>query len=161
MPMTMSLEQLADRARITDTLHAYCDFVDACQVDRIIDLFTEDALIDMGHDASFQGRAALRSLLLDRLSLWATTSHHSSNVRFIDCDGQSATTISYIYAYHANPGEDRAMHLWGRYLDELTKESETWRIRLRRLRVADVSYARSGPLAPRFERFARSPLPQD
>lgn len=145
MPATMSLEELGDRSRITDTLYAYCDYVDTPQIDRLVDLFTEDAVIDMGQDARFTGRAELRSLL-DRIRVWVTTNHYCANVRLVEYDGRSATTISSVYAYHDHPEQARTMHLWGRYLDELTKESGTWRIRERRLRVAGVSYTRSEPV---------------
>ena len=160
MTARISLEELEDRVLITEMMHAYCDFVDTCQIDRLLGLFTDDALLDMGNEALFQGRSELRSLLVDRLGLWTSTNHHVSNVRFVEYDGRSATTVSYIYAFHQKPEANEGMHLWGRYLDELTKESADWRIRVRRLRVAGVSYAGAEAIPERFDRFARDPLPE-
>lgn len=155
----MDLTELQDRALIGDVLAAYCDLVDRCDVDGLTRLFTDDAVLDLGRGVTVEGSVQLRALLLDRIGRWTTTSHHGSTVCVQAYDGATAATTSYVYAFHDHPADDRTMHLWGRYEDELVRGADRWRISYRRLRVAGVREQASSRVPERFERFARLPLP--
>ncbi len=154
----MDLAELVDRTLITDTLHAYCDRVDRSDLDALLDLFTDDAELDMGHGATATG-PELRPFVIERIRRWTTTQHHCSTITVARYDGATASTVSYLYVFHDDPGRDETLHLWGRYLDELVKEQGSWRIRRRRLRVAGARRTASSPLPDRFEPFPRQPLP--
>lgn len=155
----MDLAELVDRTLIADTLHAYCDRVDRSDLDALLDLFTDDAELDMGRGATATGRSELRPFVIERIRRWTTTQHHCSTITVASYDGTTASTVSYLYVFHDAPGRDESLHLWGRYEDDLVKEGRTWRIRRRRLRVAGARRTASTPMPDRFEPFPRLPLP--
>ncbi len=155
----MDLAELVDRTLITDTLHAYCDRVDRADVDALLDLFTDDATLDMGHGATATGRTELRPFMIERIGRWTTTHHQCSTVTVLRYDGSTATTVSHVTVLHDHPGRDEAMQLWARYTDDLVKLGDGWRIRVRRLRVAGVTRTAPTPLPDRFERIRREALP--
>lgn len=172
----MDLTELADRALVADVLHAYCDRVDRSDVGALLDLFTEDAVLDMGRGATATGRADLRPFMIERIGRWTTTHHQCSTITLTSYDGRRASAVSYVSVFHDHPGRDEALQLWGRYEDDLVKDDFVgagggsvgdggvgggvrWRIAVRRFRVAGVRRTTSDPLPDRFERLARLPLP--
>lgn len=126
-----------DRAAIGDLLLDYCEAVDAADADAVASLFTEDAVMDYGFGRLFQGRAAVRSLIADRVGTYRATSHHLSNVRI--GPGAAAGTArarSYVHAWHER-ADGSQPEIFGRYLDELVLEADgRWRIARRTLRAA-------------------------
>ncbi len=154
----MDLTELVDRTLMADTLHAYCDRVDRTDLDGLLALFTEDAVLDLGRTV-VAGRGRLRPLLIDLMRRWSTTNHHCSTMSVLRYDGTTADTVTYVYAFHDAPDRDESMHLWGRYEDELRKEAGEWRLRVHRLRIAGVRLTTSGETPERFEYFHREPVP--
>lgn len=155
----MDVAELVDRALITDALHAYCDRVDRSDLDALLDLFTDDAVLDMGGGATATGRAALRPFMIERIRRWEFTNHRCSTTTVRAYDGITAETLTYVSVLHDDPGRDETLQLWGRYGDEWVKQAGAWRIRVRRFRVDGVHHGPSTPLPARFERFPRAPLP--
>lgn len=151
----MDLTELSDRAQISETLSAYCDSIDRGDLAALAEVFTDGVVMDMGHGAVFTGRARLLRLVQDVTAVWETTHHQCTNHLLRRYDGSSAAATSYVYAFHDAPDRDEAMHLWGRYTDELVKQDGAWRIALRRLRVAGVTMTSSSPFPERFERISR------
>jgi ketosteroid isomerase-like protein len=156
----MDVAELVDRALITETLHAYCALVDSRDIEALLDLFTGDAVIDLGHGAVFAGTSELRRVLIDRIGRWTTTNHHCSTTTLRRYDGAAAAATSYIYAFHDSPERNRTMHLWGRYEDDLARIEGRWLIRERRLLVAGVREENSQAVPQRFQLYSRKPLPQ-
>lgn len=154
----LSPEDLVARAEIADTLHAYSRGIDRRDIDLLADLFTEDGGFDYGHGTVTRGRAALRELFIAATGKYTATSHHCSTIAYLRLDATSASTITYVYAFHDNPDQDLHLHVWGCYEDELVNEDDRWRIATRKVRVAGASSAASQPLPERFERYARAAL---
>ncbi|HEX7304840.1 nuclear transport factor 2 family protein [Lentzea sp.] len=148
---------LVARAEISDTLHAYSRGVDRCDIDLLADLFTEDGSFDYGHGNVTAGRDALRALFTTATGRYTATSHHVSTVSFLHVGNGTARTIAYVYAFHDNTEQDRHLHIWGCYEDELVDEGDRWRIKTRKVRVAGVKTTGSEPLPDRFQRYARHP----
>ena len=73
--------------------------------------------------AAPQEIAARLSKILDRFS---ATSHHLSNVS-IQLDGDQATSMAYVYAFHRMADTNDPMHYWGRWVDRLVRLDEGWR----------------------------------
>ncbi len=153
------IQELLDRARIADTIYAYCDYVDRADIDGVLGLFTEDGLMDLGGGAIHRGRAELRDMFLDRFALYSTTCFQCSAIRLVRYDGATAFTTTYLNAFHESESLGRQMHLWGRYEDEMVNQSGTWRFRKRVLRVAGLSHNSSHEVPQRFSRIGHDPMP--
>lgn len=151
----LTAADLVARAEISDTLHAYSRGVDRRDIDLLADLFTEDATFDYGHGNITAGRAALRTLFETATGRYTATSHHVSTVSFLRVGDGTAQTIAYVYAFHDNAEQDRHLHVWGCYEDELVDDGDRWRIRARKVRVAGTKTTGSETLPERFERYAR------
>jgi ketosteroid isomerase-like protein len=154
-PPRLTADDLVVRAEIADTLHAYSRGVDRCDVDLLTDLFTEDGVFDYGHGNLTRGRAALRELFLAATGRYDATSHHCSTIGYVSVADGRASTITYVYAFHDNLAQDRHLHVWGNYEDELVDEGDRWRIARRAVRVAGARTTTSEALPERFERYAR------
>ncbi|WP_439590956.1 nuclear transport factor 2 family protein [Microbacterium sp.] len=155
--MTAStIDDLLARAAITDTLYAYSRGVDRRDVDLLADLFTGDATFDYGHGNVTQGRDDLRALFIAATGRYKATSHHVSTVAFLRLDAASASTLSYVYAFH-DTGESH-FHIWGCYEDELVDDGDRWRIAARKVRTAGARTTDSEELPERFERYPRADL---
>jgi ketosteroid isomerase-like protein len=153
------LRRLLDRTAIVEVIHAYCDHVDRVDVDALVDLFTEDAVLDYGNSALFEGRAALRDLFGNRLGVDRATNHHCSTERVLAYDGTTAETVAYVYAFHEVLETGQHLHVWGRYEDSFRLDGDTWRISSRRIRVAGVETNDGQALPTRFERYERASTP--
>jgi hypothetical protein len=77
-----------------------------------------------------------------RLAKYAATHHHLSNI-MIDLDGDAATVISYVLAWHrhCDPNEPD-FDLYGEYHDTWQRTPEGWRCARRALLAAGTSPAR-------------------
>jgi ketosteroid isomerase-like protein len=154
------VQELLDRARIADTIYAYCEYVDNGDVEATVGLFTVNGVMDLGGGAVHRGHDELRDMFTDRFRLYTTTSFHSSGVRVVRYGTASASTTTYLYGIHEAAKMGRQMHLWGRFEDELVNQSGTWRFRRRHLRVAGLHHQDSGDVPPRFNRITHSSLPE-
>jgi ketosteroid isomerase-like protein len=136
---TDALQQLLDRQEIVDVIHAYCRNVDLVNAAQIAALFTDDCVVDYGPGLGrpTQGSRELEERLARGLPRFAATSHHVSNIEvtFGD-DGSTASTVTYLYAWHRYPGDAPDAHLWAQYHDRFVRTAEGWRIRERVLKVA-------------------------
>lgn len=146
-----------DRAAIEDVLYAYADLVDRARLDELMELFTEDAVLDYGHGRVFTGRETMRGLFADRLlATYRATSHHISNVR-IEVDGDRAQAACHVYAWHERADDGATPQVWGRYLDDLVRTENGWRIGRRVIRAAgEQGFPVPDGLPSAFEHIDRS-----
>jgi ketosteroid isomerase-like protein len=145
-----------DRAAIEDVLYAYADLVDRARLDDLMDLFTEDAVLDYGHGRVFTGRDTMRGLFADRLlAVYRATSHHISNVR-IEVEDDRARATCHVYAWHERADDGATPQVWGRYLDDLVRTEDGWRIARRVIRAAgEQGFPVPDGLPSAFERIDR------
>lgn len=136
-----TLSRLASRLAIQDVLTRYSRGVDRCDLETLKSAFWQDAEVQYGADVEGAHRWAEGLVLA--LKGMARTSHALSNM-LIDVDGDRATAETYCTAYHevSTPTGMNEMIVGGRYLDQLEKRGEMWRIRSR---LYMMDWNRNGP----------------
>jgi ketosteroid isomerase-like protein len=144
--LTATVRELADRHAIADLIHAYCEHFDANEPEAVAALFTEDAIVDYGPEVpTIVGGAQIAPAIAVGVErTFAATSHHVSNVR-IELDGaNTASSVSYLYAWHRYVDGSPDGELWGRYRHTFRRTEAGWRIASLRLEAAGtVDFHRS------------------
>ncbi|NDF02375.1 MAG: nuclear transport factor 2 family protein [Actinobacteria bacterium] len=124
------MEKCEDRVSIEDLVKKYCLYFDTNQPEKIIELFTEDVLIDYGPEVPpLKSKAAALAMFTGGLdNLFAQTSHHLSNF-ILDFDSpESAHSTSYVYAWHRYHHKSEIGYLWGHYHHKFTYALGVWKI---------------------------------
>jgi uncharacterized protein (TIGR02246 family) len=125
-----ALQNLLDRAAITDLIHAYCFHFDRNEPDALAALFAPDAIVDYSPETpDLAGVPAIRAAVAAGLTtIFAATSHHVSNVT-IRFDGpDTATSVCYLYAWHRYHSGAPDGELWAQYHHAFARLLEGWRI---------------------------------
>lgn len=121
--MDDELHDLIEGRRIEQLMIRYCDRIDADDANGAAACFTDDGVgVYWGE---FRGRAAIAERLHGILAAFTATSHHLSNVAPV-ITGETATALSYVYAFHRRAGSNDYLHYWGRWVDELRKVDGHW-----------------------------------
>ncbi len=91
-----------DRLAVEELVHKYCYYFDRNLPEELSKLFTEDAEVDYGPEvANLIGRAQIFEMVSKGLAeTFAATSHHVSNFIVTFKNDTSATSNSYLYAWH-------------------------------------------------------------
>ncbi len=149
--MAEGVQGLLDQRRIEDLLVDYCRYLDRMALDDLADLFTADCRVTYGPDPRLAavGREELAKSLA-RMWRWRRTAHHLANVRIWRDSADAARAESYVHAWHERPDGATAV-VFGRYLDQLRRTEEGWRIAERRMDMngADAAFKVAIPQAPR------------
>ncbi len=134
-----ALRRLVDKDKIIDLVHRYSYCIDHRLYDDVVELFTEDCIVDYGYDGSppVRSRVALRQLIGHPEGAFKATSHHNANVLVTFGDDDNATVLTSVYAWHER-NDAVTPTLWGYYHDSVARTSEGWRIAKRELRVLGV-----------------------
>jgi hypothetical protein len=130
-----AVRQLIDKDQIIDLVHRYSYCVDHRLYDEVVELFTEDCVVDYGPCiAPLRSRSRLREMFGHPDSGFAATSHHNANVlvTFEELDHASVSTSLYAWHQRIDGGTPR---LWGYYDDSVVRLPEGWRIAERQLRA--------------------------
>ncbi|MYV53677.1 nuclear transport factor 2 family protein [Streptomyces sp. SID3212] len=136
-----TLQLLADRAAIADTLHRYTAGLDFGDADLLTSALTEDATVDLTPATGKIGldfpvlapRETVVGVLIPAVGP-LDTSHVISNIR-TTVDGDTANARAYAMAQHFPPGDgpkpDRTRQalMMNRYDADLVRDGEIWRIR--------------------------------
>jgi ketosteroid isomerase-like protein len=121
-----------DRRAITSVLYGYCRMLDSLDLERVPAFFTEDCEVVYGPDPRMQSHgAADLERALRRLGRFARTSHHLSNVEIELTGPDSATSVSYVLAWHQQP-DGISRTLYAQYHDRFVRTTGGWRIAERR-----------------------------
>lgn len=132
------VRELRDRQEIAGLVHAYCRHFDANEPEAVAALFAEEAVIDYGPEFPpiVGGPAVIEAAVAPGLrERFAATSHHVSNVE-IDLEGDTARSVSYLYAWHRYVDGSPESELWGRYRHTFRRTGAGWRIASLRLEAA-------------------------
>lgn len=130
METTSLVQELADRQAIADLIYAYCLHFDNNEPEAVAALFTDDAVVDYGPEAStIIGAGAIATTIAVGLEkTFLATSHHVSNIQ-ITFDGTDvARSVSYLYAWHRYVDGSPDGELWGRYRHSFVRTDAGWRI---------------------------------
>jgi ketosteroid isomerase-like protein len=136
--MTVTLQQLSDRAEIADVLARYCERVDEYDLDGVAATFTLDCFTDYGagRGGPTVGRAAVRERIAQGQAQFRRT-HHQLGQSLIHLDGDTAAGITYVTAWHEDwDGSRPVVRL--RYVDELVRAPEGWLLSSRRVHAAGI-----------------------
>ena len=130
--MQRELQELVDKAAITELLYRYCIALDAMALDEVVALFTEDCEVDYGDLPRLRSSTAagLRRDL-ERLWRWQRSAHHLANPLITQLSDKDAQAISSIMAWHQAPDGGIAT-VFGQYHDVLLRTEQGWRIHRRR-----------------------------
>jgi ketosteroid isomerase-like protein len=129
-----TLELLVDRQAIRDLVTRYACAVDRRDFDAVAACFTPDAEADYTY---FKGPIGV---VLEKIRAgvggFAMTMHVVGN-HLAEVHGDEAASETYAICHHRRPGASDGVDLVVamRYLDELVRTTEGWRIRRRRATV--------------------------
>lgn len=128
--MSESVSQL-DRQAIEELVHKYCYFFDRNLPQELAELFSQDAVVDYGPEVNnLIGRAQILEMVSKGLAeTFLATSHHISNFLITSLSSESATSTSYLYAWHKYRSREEVGHLWGGYEHEYIKIEGQWFIK--------------------------------
>ena len=143
MPSETDLQEMYDHHCIQRLMIRYIDRVDANDPTGAAACFAEDGVGVYWGD--YQGRAAIAERLTGILEVFAATSHHLTNV-MLDIQGDRATGLSYVYAFHRYTENFAPMHYWGRWVDEIKRIDGHWLFARRE--VVGVGQIMTGDPAP-------------
>lgn len=132
--MTVPLQELADRLDISDVLARYCDALDQRQWDLLHTVFTADASADYGSVGTPKSIEAITKAIRGTIADLDATQHLIGNVQ-VQVQGDTATAQCYLISQHIRAGEPGGEEyvIGGRYVDELVRTPEGWRITYRQL----------------------------
>ena len=122
------VQELLDFHAIRQLMVRYAERVDANDPEGAAACFAEDGIGE--YWGTYQGRGAIAERLGEILLNFSATSHHLSNVD-INVDGDQATAMSYVYAFHRMADTNEPLHYWGRWVDRLKRTHEGWRFEKR------------------------------
>ena len=122
--MDEAIQELLDLRAIEQLMVRYADRIDANDPEGAAACFAEEGVGK--YWGEFRGRKEIAARLARILDTFAATSHHLSNVN-IRLDGDQATAMSYVYAFHRMADTNDPMHYWGRWVDRLERTKEGWR----------------------------------
>ena len=123
MSNDQALQELLDQHAITKLMNRYIDRIDAKDPQGAAACFAEDGVGVYWGD--YRGRAAIAERLTGILAAFSATSHHLTNV-LLEIEGDRATGLSYVYAFHRYAENFEPMHYWGRWVDELQRVDDQW-----------------------------------
>ena len=130
METTGLVHELADRQAIADLIHAYCLHFDNNEPEAVAALFTDDAVVDYGPEATtIVGADAIATTIAVGLEhTFLATSHHVSNIQIAFDGHDCAHSVSYLYAWHRYVDGSPDGELWGRYRHSFVRTGGGWRI---------------------------------
>lgn len=141
--LARTVRRLQDKDQIVDLVHRYSYLVDHRRAEELMELFTEDCVVDYGPGLAppIRGLAALRAMFgverepSDDGPGFLATSHHNANVLVTFEDEDRASVLTSLYAWHRTTtgGTPR---VWGYYHDVVVRTPDGWRIAERQMRVA-------------------------
>lgn len=131
-----AIAELVAAREIEGLMIHYFDAVDALDPFRAVEIFTDDIEGDFMTGHPYVGPHAIARGLGKILVQYERTSHHITNHR-ATITGDTATALTYIYAFHRMRDSDDTWHLWARHVDELVRVDGRWLVNKRVLSAID------------------------
>lgn len=138
----MQIWELVVRESVRDVIARYNSYGDSGRMEDLLDLFTEDAVMDMEDDV-FTGRQAIADGFLAagrKFVVFAKESkaprdlpvlRHLTATHVIDATSETSATCTSYFLTMMHKGPDH----WGSYTDAFREEDGRWRISHRRVVV--------------------------
>jgi hypothetical protein len=132
----MDLTELMAREGIRDTIARYAHCADSGRFGDLVQLFSEDGVMEIDGREPLRGRTAILEFLgsarqsLRQSSVRPFIRHHVGSL-WIEVDGDSeARAASYFFVI-----TERGPDHWGRYRDRLVRQGTLWLFAHRRVRL--------------------------
>lgn len=126
-----SIEQLADRLAIQDTLTRYATALDTKRPELFDEVFTPDAYVDYSASGGIKGTyTELRDWLAEAMSGFSAWQHLLSNF-VIKIEGDEAESFTSCYnplSANTEDGGSAVVHVGANYTDRLRRTPQGWRI---------------------------------
>jgi 3-phenylpropionate/cinnamic acid dioxygenase small subunit len=133
-----AVKRLVDKDQIIDLVHRYSYGVDHRLFNDVVELFTEECVVDYGPGISpLHSRSALRQMFASPDGGFAATSHHNANVLVTFEDLDHASVRASVYAWHRR-ADGTTARVMGYYHDSVVRLPEGWRFAERQLRALGV-----------------------
>lgn len=131
----METWELAARELIRETIARYAHAADRGRFTELVELFTEDGVLEIEGRPQLRGRQAIAEFLTGTKTSLASTlerpfiRHHTSSVTIDVHNPDEASAASYFLAI-----TERGPDHWGRYRDRLRRVGDRWLFCHRRVR---------------------------
>lgn len=132
----MNLDELLEREAIREMLTRYVGFADGGKVNEMLDLFSDDAIMEPTGASTCRGRNEIRGYFeaagesIRALMPTPMLRHHLSSIR-IDLLGDNRARSTAYFLAVTEFGPDH----WGRYRDQLLRTDDGWCITHRLLEI--------------------------
>ncbi len=120
-----------DEEQVRRTLAGYSQYLDDGDFDRWIELFTEDARLLFGGQAT-EGRPSIRKYMEHVQPPEGRGKHITANI-LVEVEGDMATARTDYLFVRPTAGEGLVLVATGRYRDELIRDGDRWRFRQREI----------------------------
>lgn len=129
-----------DVIAIEQLLNRYCHKLDQGDVEAVVALFADDAVLIPEYEGSGEhaGRDAVRAWYSNyshQVNAATRGLRHKISTASIEVDGDQATSVCYLDADAIDKNSGKRSLSGGRYLDRLVRRGGTWQIRERRIVV--------------------------
>lgn len=123
--------EVADRLAIQEVIAMHCRGVDRASAEILQSCYWPDAEVDYG---GYKGPAhAFCGPLTEAIQRYENTQHIVTNT-LMEIEGDQAKVESYVTAHHYLVGSpDMEMTYLGRYLDQMEKRDNVWKIAYRKI----------------------------
>lgn len=136
-PEVQGLRTLLAKEAICSLLSRYFDRLDANRIDEIEPLLAEDVAAELMTGKRYEGKQAVLRALKRMMAQYAATTHHVSNLQ-VELDGNQATSVSYLYAFHRLLETGTPWELWAQLHDRFVLVESGWQIQERLLVPIDA-----------------------
>ena len=127
----METWELAAREAIRDLIARYNQYGDHARFDPMLELFAEDAVLEIVPDERHEGRAAIRAFFERAAGGDVRFLRHMTATHQIDVDSEEAASGRCYFAVLTEKGLDH----WGTYRDRYRRIGERWHFAARSVRV--------------------------
>jgi len=127
-----------DIVAITQLLNHYCHRLDRGEIDAVVGLFADDAVLvpeyeGRGEHAGIEAIRAWYQTYARNVVGGTTGLRHKVSTPMIEVDGDRATSVCYLDADSVSKETGKRSLAGGRYEDELRREAGGWRLTRRRI----------------------------
>lgn len=131
-----ALQRLIDESDLRKLIEQMPWRLDNRDWEGVAQLFTEDGMIEIRGDERRGREAIAAGPKRDLERLYEATFHHMGNI-YVDVDGDEATVVAYVVAYHLPKASDptTSADAGGKYHAEAVRTKDGWRFRQIRLEL--------------------------
>jgi ketosteroid isomerase-like protein len=128
--MTLTVQKAIDIIEINQVKSSYSWYYDTCDLEGLLNLFTDDAVCDFGPYGSWQGKDAIRECYSK--NIWTedecfATMHNTTNP-IIEVNGDKATGKWFVLDHILGPAGQPPLVMMATYMDEFRRVNGEWKI---------------------------------